>query len=67
MKVGDLVAYAWNAKERPDDIEIAIVVRMDVPGPGPNEWVEISIQKEPILSSALIVPRFKLDVMSSCG
>ena len=67
MKVGDLVKYAWSAKERPDDIEIAIVVRMNVPGPSPNEWVEISIQKEPILSSALIVPRFKLDVMSSCG
>ena len=67
MKVGDLVKYTWNAKERPDDIEIGIVVQMNVPGPSPNEWVEISIQKEPILSSGLIVPRFKLDVMSSCG
>ena len=64
MKVGDLVAYAWNAQERPDDVEIAIVVRMNVPGPKPNEWIEISIQRDPILNRPLYVPRFKLDAIS---
>jgi hypothetical protein len=64
VKAGDLVAYAWNAKERPEDIEIAIVVQTNVPGPGPNEWVRISIQREPVLNRPLIVPRFKLDVIS---
>ncbi len=64
MKVGDLVAYAWNAQERPDDVEIAIVVRMNVPGPKPNEWIEISIQRDPIPNRPLYVPRFKLDTIS---
>ncbi len=65
MKVGDLVAYAWNAKERPDDIDIAIVIQMNAPGPGPNEWVQISVQREPILNRPLFVPRFKLDVINA--
>ncbi len=63
MKVGDLVAYAWNAQERPDDVEIAIVVQMDCYGPGPHEWVKIMIQKEPI-EAPHTVPRFKLDAIS---
>ena len=65
MKVGDLVAYAWNAKERPDDIDIAIVIQMNAPGPGPNERVQISVQREPILNRPLFVPRFKVDVINA--
>ena len=69
MKVGDLVAYAWNAKERPEEVELAIVVNMN---PSGSEWIEteyiqIHLQAAPefCLSPALCVPRFKLDVISA--
>ena len=67
MKVGDLVAYAWNAKERPEEVELAIV--MDI-NPLGREWttsdkyIQIQLQSEPSLTPPLCVPRFKLDVIS---
>ena len=67
MKVGDLVAYAWNAKERPEEVELAIV--MDI-NPLGREWttsdkyIQIQLQSEPSLAPPLCVPRFKLDVIS---
>jgi len=64
MKVGDLVAYAYNAKDYPEAIEIAIVVQTNVPGPGPNEWVQISPQRQPFLKRPLVVQRYKLDVIN---
>ena len=65
MQVGDLVAYAWNAKERPEEVELAIV--MDVTPP--NQWhgaeyIQICLQRDPGLNRPLNVPRWKLDVVS---
>ena len=67
MEVGDLVAYAWNAKERPEEVEFAIVVDMNPP----NTWhgsevqyIRICLQREPGLSRPLNVPRWKLDVVN---
>ena len=67
MKVGDLVAYAWNAKERPEEVELAIVVNVN---PSGSEWIEteyiqIHLQTAPEISPTLCVPRFKLDVISA--
>ena len=64
MKVGDLVAYAWNAKERPEEVELAIVVDMNVPNRWDDNYVEICLQREPGLSRPLRVPRWKLDLVS---
>ena len=49
MKVGDLVAYAWNAKERPDDIEIAIVVDVNPPHQWPgalDSYIQLDVISE---------------------
>jgi len=67
MKVGDLVAYAWNAKERPEEVELAIVVDMN---PSGSEWfeteyIQISLQTVPEINPPLRVPRWKLDVVSA--
>ena len=68
MKVGDLVAYAWNAKERPDDIEIAIVVDVNPPHQCPgalDSYIQIQLQSVYMgFDRPLCVPRFKLDVIS---
>ena len=64
MKIGDLVAYAWNAKERPEEVELAIVV-------DPHPAIAASFAEEYIqiylLSASgppLKVPSLKLDVLS---
>ena len=31
MKVGDLVVYAWNPKERPEEVDLGIVLDMNPP------------------------------------
>ena len=67
MKVGDLVAYAWNAKERPEEVELAIVVDMNPLG---REWttsdkyIQIYLLAVPEISPPLRVPSWKLDVIS---
>jgi hypothetical protein len=67
VKVGDLVAYAWNAKERPEEVELAIVVNMNPLG---REWttsdkyIQIYVLAVPEISPPLCVPRFKLDVIN---
>ena len=71
MKVGDLVAYAWNAKERPEEVELAIVTDINPLGRGlgrkwttNDKYIQIQLQSEPSLAPPLCVPRFKLDVIS---
>jgi len=68
VKVGDLVAYAWNAKERPNDIEIAIVVDTNPPHQWPgsmDSYIQIQLQSVYMgFDRPLCVPRFKLDVLS---
>jgi len=67
MKVGDLVAYAWNAKERPEEVELAIVVNMNPLG---REWttsdkyIQIYLLAVPEIDPPLKVPSWKLDVIS---
>ena len=63
MKVGDLVAYAWNAKERPEEVELAIVLDLDTPY-GLGRYVQIVLQREPSISRPLSVPSWKLDVIN---
>tara|TARA_B100000686_G_scaffold257125_1_gene269104 strand:+ start:361 stop:567 length:207 start_codon:yes stop_codon:yes gene_type:complete len=63
MKVGDLVAYAWNEKERPEEVELAIVMDPCVSWPSDGHYVEICLQAEPSLSPPLRVPAFKLSVI----
>ena len=68
MKVGDLVAYSWNPKERPDEVQLAIVLDME-PNMGwpatSAPYSQIQLQSvDFILVSPLCVPRFKLDVIS---
>jgi len=66
VKVGDLVAYAWNAKERPEDVQLAIVVDMNPPDTWHGaEYIQIWLQSAPEISPPLKVPRFKLDVVSA--
>tara|TARA_Y100000034_G_scaffold76512_1_gene91938 strand:+ start:181 stop:378 length:198 start_codon:yes stop_codon:yes gene_type:complete len=65
VKVGDLVAYAWNAKERPEEVEFAIVVDMNPPDTWHGaEYIEICLQREPGIDRPLKVPRWKLDVIA---
>ena len=67
MKVGDLVAYAWNAKERPEEVELAIVTDMN---PFGREWttsdkyIQIYLLTVPEISPPLRVPSWKLDVIN---
>ena len=67
MKVGDLVAYAWNAKERPEEVELAIVVDINPLG---REWttsdkyIQIYLLAVPEIDPPLRVPSWKLDVIS---
>ena len=65
MKVGDLVVYAWNAKERPEEVQVAIVLDTDpsLKWPGTDEeYIQIQLQCSP--QAKLVVPRFKLDLVS---
>ena len=65
MQVGDLVAYAWNAKERPEEVELAIVVDMNPPDTWHGAaYIQICLQAVPEISPPLKVPRWKLDVVS---
>lgn len=67
MKVGDLVAYAWNAKERPEEVELAIVMDMEPASRWPGtteEYIQIHLQGVPEINPPLCVPRSKLDVIS---
>ena len=70
MKVGDLVAYSWNPKERPDEVQLAIVLDTEpnMGWPATSEpYIQIHLQSvDPpsFLTSPLCVPRFKLDVLS---
>jgi len=67
VKVGDLVAYAWNAKERPEEVEFAIVTDMNPLG---REWttsdkyIQIYLLTVPEIDPPLRVPSWKLDVIS---
>tara|TARA_Y100000296_G_scaffold81193_1_gene107943 strand:+ start:827 stop:1042 length:216 start_codon:yes stop_codon:yes gene_type:complete len=68
VKVGDLVAYAWNPKERPEEVELAIVMDIDPPNQWrEGEYVQICLQREPGLDRPLKVPRWKLDVVKDIG
>ena len=68
MKVGDLVAYSWNPKERPEEVQLAIVLDMEpnMGWPATSEpYIQIQLQSVDFaLVSPLCVPRFKLDVIS---
>ena len=66
MKVGDLVAYAWNAKERPEEVEFAIVTDMNplVHAKGFDKYIQIYLLAVPEISPPLRVPSWKLDVIS---
>jgi hypothetical protein len=67
MKVGDLVAYAWNPVARPDEVDLAIVL-----DPFPKQpyeghpdktrhYVEILLQT--VLERPLMVPAFKCHIV----
>jgi len=63
MKVGDLVAYAWNAKECPEEIDLAIVLDMDPAEQwGEAGYVRVWLQVAPDIAP-LMVPRWKLSVV----
>ena len=65
MKVGDLVAYTWNAKERPEEVELAIVMDTDPYQAWPgSEYIQIYVLAVPEINPPLCVPRFKLDVIN---
>jgi len=67
VKIGDLVAYAWNAKERPEEVELAIVVDMNPPDAWHGsevQYIRICLQREPGLGRPLNVARWKLNVVS---
>ena len=67
MKVGDLVAYAWNSKERPEEIELAIVVNMNPLGrelTTSDKYIQIYLLAVPEIDPPLKVPSWKLDVIS---
>ena len=67
MKVGDLVAYAWDPKEHPEMVELAIVTDMN---PLRQErklsdrHIQIYLLAIPEIDPPLRVPRWKLDVVS---
>ena len=67
VKIGDLVAYAWNPKERPEEVELAIVTDVNPLG---REWttsdkyIQIYLLAIPEIDPPLRVPRWKLDVVS---
>ncbi len=66
MKAGDLVAYAWNAKERPEEVELAIVVdpHPAIAASFAEEYIQIYLLSAPEISPPLRVPSWKLDVLS---
>ena len=64
MKVGDLVKYSWNKEERPDQVELAMVLKTDLRGfYKSTSYIEILlIGVENV--DPLCVPSFKLEVVS---
>jgi hypothetical protein len=67
VKVGDLVAYAWNAKERPEEVELAIVTDINPlgrEGTTSDKYIQIYVLAVPEINPPLCVPRFKLDVIN---
>ena len=63
MKVGDLVVYAWNPKERPEEVDLGIVLDMNPPEQwGEGGYVRVWLQVAPDIAP-LMVPRWKLSVV----